>query len=122
MIDISYGDTAADIERKLFASWAAKGTQPAAPVPAAPANLEGRIRAAYAKLRNHCEWVSLAAIRAEIADVARADQDAALRRLAGAVDADLIPENNQKALTAEDRAAALRVGDQPKHYLAIGLR
>jgi hypothetical protein len=31
----------------------------------------------------------------------------------------LIPEENQKTLTAEDRAAAVEIGDQDKHLIAI---
>ena len=31
----------------------------------------------------------------------------------------LIPEENQKVLTPDDRAAAVEIGDQDKHLIAI---
>ncbi|MFE3452415.1 helix-turn-helix domain-containing protein [Nonomuraea sp. NPDC059194] len=92
-----------------------------APKPAV--NLEARIRAAYATLRTaRHEWVGFAELRPMLADVARADLDYALRQMLRCDDVVIIPENNQKALRQEDRKAALWLGDQPKHYIACGIR
>lgn len=49
----------------------------------------------------------------------RATQDAALRRISREPGWTLLPESNQKMLTREDRAAAVVVGDQEKHYLVV---
>jgi len=32
----------------------------------------------------------------------------------------IVPESNQKVLTKEDRAAAVRIGNQAKHLIRIG--
>lgn len=88
---------------------------PAAP----PATVEERIRAAYDVLAPRPGgWVSLTRLRAEL-DVPRADVDAALVALHRTPGVSVIPEENQKTLTAEDRAAAVVIGDRPKHLIAI---
>ena len=86
------------------------------------AGLDQRIRDAYAALAvEPGVWVSLARLRPLLADVPRGDLDEALEELIAAPDANIVPESNQKTLTAADRAAAVRIGGQEKHLLAIGV-
>ncbi len=86
--------------------------------PARP-DVEDRIRAAYAELAARPGgWVSLTRLRAEL-DAPRADVDAALVALHRTPGVSVIPEENQKTLTEQDRAAAVVIGDRPKHLIAI---
>lgn len=79
-----------------------------------------RIRAAYGKLATAPRaWVSLAALRPLLDDLTRADVDAALVELSRADGVALSAEPNRKALTPEDEAAAVRIGGEAKHLLAI---
>lgn len=81
--------------------------------------IEDRIRAAYTKLAARPGgWVPLTRLRAELGDT-RADVDAALVTLHRTPGVSVIPEEDQKLLTAEDRAAAVVIGDRPKHLIAI---
>lgn len=81
--------------------------------------VEDRVRAAYARLATRPGgWVALTRLRAELDDP-RDDVDTALRALYRAPGVSLIPEENQKVLTAADRAAAVTIGDGPKHLIAI---
>jgi hypothetical protein len=90
-------------------------------LPGEPASLEDRIRAAYTELAPRPEaWVSLARLRPLLGDVPRAEVDAALVRMERLPDVDLVPESNQKTLTAGDREAAVIIGNQAKHLLWIG--
>ena len=86
--------------------------------------LEGRLRAAYADLaRREQDWVSLTAIRAHLRGVPREDLDALLVRLdavEGGAGIDLVPQADQGKLTRDDRAAAIRIGNQDKHLLRLG--
>jgi hypothetical protein len=85
-----------------------------------PATIEDRIRHAYASLTPRPGgWVSLTRLRTELADTPRAEFDAALRTLFRAPGVSLIPEENQKVLTAADRHAAVVIGDENKHLIAI---
>lgn len=85
-----------------------------------PETVEDRIRSGYAELAPRPgAWVSLSALRARLGDVAKADVDAALRALHRTPAVSLIPEENQKALTDADRAAAVEIGDQHKHLISI---
>jgi hypothetical protein len=82
--------------------------------------VEDRIRDAYTTLTPRPGgWVSLAHLRAELADAPRAEIDAALHTLYRASGVSLIPEENQKALTDTDRDAAITIGGQGKHLIAI---
>jgi hypothetical protein len=84
------------------------------------ATVEDRIRGGYAELAPRPGgWVSLAHLRAELADAPRAEIDAALQTLHRAPGVSLIREENQKALTAADRDAAITIGGQDKHLIAI---
>jgi hypothetical protein len=80
---------------------------------------EERIRSAYDKLAPRPGgWVSLTRLRAELDDP-RAAVDSALVTLHRTPGVSVIPQEDQKVLTAEDRAAAVLIGDRPKHLIAI---
>ncbi|MDZ4267505.1 MAG: hypothetical protein U1D00_17750 [Mycobacterium sp.] len=84
-----------------------------------PQSTEDRIRDVYRRLAPRPGgWVSLTLLRAEL-EVPRADVDAALAALHRAPGVSVIPQEDQKVLTAEDRAAAVVIGDRPKHLIAI---
>jgi hypothetical protein len=86
----------------------------------APATVEDRIRHSYASLTSRPGgWVSLTRLRTELADTPRAEVDAALHALFRTPGVSLIPEENQKVLTAADRDAAVVIGDENKHLIAI---
>jgi hypothetical protein len=79
-----------------------------------------RIRDAYAKLAAAPrDWVSLADLRPLLDDLSRDDVDAALVELSRADGVVLSAEPNRKALTADETAAAVRIGGEAKHLLAI---
>lgn len=83
-------------------------------------DIEASIRAAYARLaREPGSTVRLSRLRNELRDIPRGDLDDALARLRRAADVSLIPEENQKTLTDEERAAAVVVGNQQNHLLSI---
>ncbi len=82
--------------------------------------LEDRVRAAYVRLAaREGGWVDLVRLRRELPDVSRHDLDGALTRMYSLPGVSLIPEENQKVLSAADRAAAVSIGDQDKHLIAI---
>jgi hypothetical protein len=64
--------------------------------------------------------VGLAALRERLADVDRGAVDSALRAMARQHDVRIIPVANTKSLTDRDRDAALRIGMEDNHTLAIG--
>lgn len=79
-----------------------------------------RVRAAYRQLAAEPgAWVALARLRAELPDMPRDEQDAALTAIARGAGGALAPESNQKTLTQHDRAAAAWHGGQWKHLLSI---
>jgi hypothetical protein len=81
-----------------------------------------RLRNAYAALASEPGgWVSITRIRPFFAELPTAEVDDALRRLNREPDVNIVPESNQKMLTAADVEAALHVGGQDKHLLAIGV-
>ena len=81
---------------------------------------EEALRTAYARLADRPgRWVSLTRLRSEVTDLPRKEVDAALISLYQQPGVSLIPEENQKTLTDADRAAAVRIGDQNKHLIAI---
>lgn len=87
---------------------------------AAEAAPEDQVRAAYHRLSaKPGGWVGLARLRDEVPGLARAEVDAALVNLYRQPGVSLIPEENQKVLTDADRAAAVEIGDQNKHLIAI---
>lgn len=89
--------------------------------PASAASLEEQIRAAYRELaKAPGDWVALADLREKLTDVDRDSLDDALRAMLGEEGVRIIPVANTKALQPRDRAAALRIGDEDNHALAIG--
>jgi hypothetical protein len=86
----------------------------------ADGEVEQLVRGAYESLvRRPGGWVALARLRAKLAQVPRPQLDATLRRMYRVPGVSLIPEENQKVLTADDRAAAVEIGEQAKHLIAI---
>jgi hypothetical protein len=82
--------------------------------------LQSRIRAVYwAATPKAGAWVLLTEIREQLGDVSRAEVDDALLRLDRASDVTLSPESNRQALTPADKTAALKIGQQKMHLLAI---
>ncbi|MCZ4553385.1 hypothetical protein [Gordonia rubripertincta] len=64
-------------------------------------------------------WVSLRRLRPVLGDIQRDVLDDALRSLYTRPGITLIPEENQKSLTPEDRAAAVSIGGQNKHLIYV---
>ncbi|MGC4837776.1 hypothetical protein ACLQ3D_25065 [Micromonospora vinacea] len=94
---------------------------PAAAAPVSAAEVEALVRSAYRELATAPgAWVGLADVRDRLADTDRAALDAALRAMVGREDVRIIPVANTKSLTARDRAAAVRIGNEDNHALAIG--
>jgi hypothetical protein len=109
---------------ELFAVNDLRGSAPTeAPTGApTPDQLRVRLRNAYAALASEPGgWVSITRLRPFFAELPPADVDEALRRLNREPDVNIVPESNQKMLTDADVAAALHVGGQDKHLLAIGV-
>jgi hypothetical protein len=100
----------------------AKGND-AAVVVAEPDDLDGRIRATYAKLAGAPgDWVDLTALRPLLADISKAALDKALVRMLDAPDVRLEPEPFGHRIGVEERRAAVHVGGEDGHKLAIGLQ
>jgi hypothetical protein len=90
--------------------------------PAAGPDIAVRIRDAYTGIAmTPGEMVSLAALRSRLAGAARPDVDAALVALSSAPDVRIIPESNQKTLSPAQREAAVAIGNQDRHLIAIGV-
>ncbi|MEU6737897.1 hypothetical protein [Streptosporangium sandarakinum] len=91
--------------------------------PSAEADVTERIRAAYAELAPEPgAWVGLARLRPLLGGFTQAEVDRALKGMIHLPEVSIVPENNQKTLTPEDRAAAVVIGDQDKHLISIGAR
>ncbi|MER5704559.1 hypothetical protein ABT023_21830 [Micromonospora sp. NPDC002296] len=92
--------------------------------PAAPTgdgDVAELVRAAYRELAARPgAWVGLADLRDHLVGTDRAAVDAALRVLVRQDGVRIIPVTNSKSLTARDRAAAVRIGDEDNHTLSIG--
>ena len=83
----------------------------------APSSTAERVRATYSALAARPgAWVGLARLRAELE---APDLDATLAQLYRTGAVSLIPEENQKVLTPDDRDAAIVIGGQAKHLIAI---
>jgi hypothetical protein len=64
-------------------------------------------------------WVSLRRLREALAAVPREVMDTVLLEIDLRPEVQLIAEINQKSLTDASRAAALRVGNQDRHLIAV---
>lgn len=97
--------------------YASEVTRPAEPE---PATADDRIRAAYLDLAAEPEaLVNLDRVRTALADLSREEVDEALLRLDLLPGVYLVPEDDQRSLSAQERAAAIRIGDEDKHRLSI---
>ncbi|WP_229812037.1 hypothetical protein [Streptosporangium pseudovulgare] len=91
--------------------------------PPAEADVTERIRAAYTELAPRPgARVGLARLRPLLGGFTRDEVDRALKGMIHLPEVSIVPENNQKTLTPEDRAAAVVIGDQDKHLISIGAR
>jgi hypothetical protein len=106
--------------RKLADVFLPATVGPVEPEPPAGPDAEVRVRTAYRRLaRRHGDWVSLTDLRALLPDLDRSEVDAALRRMSRTPLVNIVPAANQKVLTPEDRAAAVRIGMADCHLIAI---
>jgi phage portal protein BeeE len=86
----------------------------------APREPADRIRSAYDQLaKDPGDWVSLTDLRKRLDGMSRQEQDQALMEMALSFGATFVPEDNQKTLTPEDRAAAIYIGGEHKHLIGI---
>jgi hypothetical protein len=84
------------------------------------ADLAACIEAGYRSLATSSgEFVSLRELRLRVPGRPRPDVDAALAALFTAQRINLIPQSNQRALSDDDREAALRIGGEYKHLISI---
>ncbi|CAN5865801.1 hypothetical protein BH10ACT9_BH10ACT9_10230 [soil metagenome] len=92
----------------------------AIPVSVETPSEEQQVRQAYGTLAGSPgDWVALVRLRAQLPDVGHHDLDDTLRRMYRIPGVHLIPEENQKVLTDDDRHAAVVIGEQHKHLIAI---
>lgn len=83
-------------------------------------DVEAQVRAAYVRLAARSGgWVDLVRLRAELPEVSKHELDEALTQMHRAPGVTLIPEENQKTLTDADHAAAVEIGNQARHLIAI---
>jgi hypothetical protein len=84
-------------------------------------DMETRIRKAYGEIAPRAgALVMLTQLREALGHPDRAQVDATLIQLSRAPDVRIVPESNQKALTEEQRAAAVSIGNQDRHLILIG--
>lgn len=88
---------------------------------AAPeADLETLIRAAYDELKTKPQdWVRLARLRPKLGGASKAEVDEKLVAMTRTGLVHLAPDSDRKALTDDDRKAAIRIGNEDKHLVAI---
>jgi hypothetical protein len=83
-------------------------------------DLESVIRTAYLALAvKPQDWVRLAKLRPELNGADKDEVDAVLLDMFKAGEVHLVPESNRKVLTEVDHAAAIRIGSEDKHLMAI---
>jgi hypothetical protein len=87
----------------------------------APTGVEAQIRKAYQELAaGPGTWVKLADLRHVLGAHDRSEVDRVLVEMNRTPDVSIVPESNQKVLSDRDRAAAIQIGNQDKHLIAIG--
>ncbi|MGH3757115.1 hypothetical protein [Actinophytocola sp.] len=87
--------------------------------PAGP-DLESQIRAAYHDLSvKPQDWVRLAKLRPRLDGADKDEVDQVLLAMTRTGLVHLAPSSNRKALTDADHAAAIKIGSEHKHLLAI---
>ena len=88
-----------------------------------PVDLAGRVRAAYAELAEAPgRWITLTGLRALLADVSKAELDKTLEQMLDSPDVQLEPEPFGHRIGPAERRAAVLIGGEDRHKLAIGLR
>lgn len=101
------------------------GIQPvAAPEPhtVTTDDLLAEIRLEYKALaQSPGDWVNVADLRERFGSVRREDMDAALRELEQQRDVNIVPQADENSLSERTRQAAVIIGRQPKHFIAIGV-
>lgn len=81
------------------------------------------ILAAYTELApTPGSWVQLRKLRGELRGYSKTEVDKLLLGLFRERDIQLIPEENQKSLTDADHKAAIRVGNEDRHLIAVEKR
>jgi hypothetical protein len=95
--------------------------QPPATAEPVPADvIELLVRRAYKKIADPAgSWIGLADLRDHLTEIPRSDLDGVLRLMARIPGVRIEEETNQKALTARDRDAAIKIGPRDEHVLAI---
>jgi hypothetical protein len=84
------------------------------------AGLESLIRESYRELRSKPNgWVRLADLRANLDGMGGADVERVLLALTRTGSVHLTPDSDRSAVTDADRAAAIRIGSEDKHLVAI---
>jgi hypothetical protein len=90
---------------------------------AGPTDLDGRIRAAYSTLAGTPgEWVDLTVLRPLFKDVSKTELDRALTGMIDARDVRLEPDAFMHRVGEQERRAAVHIGGEDRHKLAIGRR
>ncbi len=80
---------------------------------------ETKIREAYKTIAPRQEWIGIAEIRQALPQIDRNEMNTALKALAIARTAHIIPVANLKALTQADQDAALWMGGEWNHAIQI---
>jgi len=100
-----------------------KASQEPAPKTPQEPDVDARILSSYHEVTAEpAQFVKLTELRSRLADLPRADIDAALDRMYRSQRINLIPQSSPRALSAEDREAALRIGGEDKHLISEVLR
>lgn len=82
--------------------------------------LEALIRAAYQELSTKPQdWVRLAKLRPKLNGVGKDEVDQTLLAMTRTGLVHLAPDSNRKVLTDADHAAAIRIGKESRHLIAI---
>lgn len=85
-----------------------------------PVDLESLIRVAYSELSDEPQdWVRLAKLRPKLNGAKKDEVDEVLRAMSRTGLVHLAQSANRKALTDADHAAAIRIGSEDKHLVAI---
>lgn len=88
--------------------------------PESAADPQQAVRAAYRRLAPRSgAWVGLVALRAALPRLSRDELDRTLQQLYRIPGVHLIPQENLNVLTDADRGAAVEIGGQPKHLIAL---
>lgn len=86
----------------------------------ADGGLEALIRKAYDELKKKPrDWVRLAHLRPKLNGAGKSDVDAELLAMTRTGLVHLAPDSDRKALTDDDHKAAIRIGKEDKHLVAI---